>query len=257
MTRPFLLSVAGLDPSGGAGLFADIGTFEAFDVHGLGVCSALTRQHDAEFRGLDWIDGPRMLAQLEPLVERYEVAAMKIGAIESIESLLMVIRAARNRGHNPSIVWDPVFAPSAGGTFRDPWLPGEFMEACGKVTLVTPNRPEMMAIFPSLTPEIAAARLSERCAVLLKGGHAEGEIVRDLLYVHGKVELELTGPRLGHDKRGTGCITSAAIASRLAQGATVGTACRDAVRYVRGYILTAPGPFGIHLSWGLVSIGMS
>ena len=257
MTRPFALSVAGLDPSGGAGLIADVRTFEAFDVHGLGVCSALTRQNDAEFRGLDWVDGPRVLAQLEPLVERYDLAAVKIGVIESIESLLTVVRAVRSRGNNPPVVWDPVFAPSAGGVFRDRWRAGEFVQACAEVALVTPNRPEMLAIFPSLTPEVAAARISERCAVLLKGGHADGDVVRDLLYVDGKVELELTGPRLMHDKRGTGCVTSAAIASRLAQRASLPTACRDAIRYVRGYILSSPGPFGVHLAWDLVSRGAS
>lgn len=246
MTKPFVLSVAGLDPSGGAGLLADAGTIAAFDLHGLAACTALTLQNDVAFRGVEWVDRRTVLAQIETLLARYPLAAMKIGLIESVELLLEVTELARERQPSLPIVWDPVFAPSAVGRFRDPWTADELRRACERLTVLTPNRVEMMAAFPERKPEVAAAELSNAGAVFLKGGHVPGDSVIDQLFVRGVCEETFTGPRLAGDKRGTGCVTSSAIAAGLALGETPGAACRNAIRYVRGYIGGGGGPFSFH-----------
>ena len=82
--RPYALTIAGLDPCAGAGILADTKVFEACAVYGLGVCTALTMQHDADFRQVEWVPLPTIIAQCKPLVERYPIWVVKIGLIESL-----------------------------------------------------------------------------------------------------------------------------------------------------------------------------
>ncbi|MBI2213840.1 MAG: hydroxymethylpyrimidine/phosphomethylpyrimidine kinase [Acidobacteria bacterium] len=256
MTKPFVLSVAGLDPSGGAGLLSDVKTMAAFGTQGLGVCTAVTLQNGAEFRGVEWVEHGTVLAQIEPLLDHYPLAAIKVGLVESIELLCDVIAIARARNADLPIVWDPVFAPSSGGTFREPWTAAELYRACEGLTLITPNRDEIAAAFPTSKPDSAAERLSVEGAVLLKGGHGTGPAIVDQLFVRGVLKESFAGPRLENDKRGTGCVTSTAIAAGLALGHGLGTATGNAIRYVRSYIKSGPGRFGTHQPWELVSTGV-
>ena len=83
----YTLSIAGLDPSAGAGVLADVKTMEAFGVYGLGVCSALTYQSDTEFLGVDWVPAEKIMAQLAPLFHRFPIACIKIGLVENLDVL--------------------------------------------------------------------------------------------------------------------------------------------------------------------------
>src|SRR5436190_18815289 len=85
--RPYVISIAGSDPSGGAGLFADIKTFESHKVAGLGIVSALTYQTDCTFEKVDWIPVEKILEQAEILLKRFPVKVIKIGLIESLQVL--------------------------------------------------------------------------------------------------------------------------------------------------------------------------
>ena len=92
MSRPYVISIAGFDLSAGAGILADIKTFEQHKVYGFGACTALTSQNDQEFLNLSWLSTENILQQLEPLLGRFEIQACKIGIIPSLKTLAAVLK---------------------------------------------------------------------------------------------------------------------------------------------------------------------
>src|SRR5690606_29234163 len=112
--RPYILSVAGFDPSGGAGILADIKTFEAYKTIGLGVSTALTYQTEDSFLGLDWQSEKQIDMQLEPLLKRYPIKFAKIGLVESLKSLSQIIEVLKHYNPGMKIIWDPILKASAG-----------------------------------------------------------------------------------------------------------------------------------------------
>src|SRR5690349_11279118 len=117
--RLYVLSIAGFDPSAGAGVLADVKCFEQHEVYGFGICSALTVQTDSDFIKNDWLDAAQIINQLAPLLAKFPIAACKIGLIKDRVVLLEVI--AYLKLHIPSlkIVVDPVLKASSGYEFHD------------------------------------------------------------------------------------------------------------------------------------------
>src|SRR5690606_34283761 len=116
--RPYILSVAGFDPSGGAGVLADIKTFEAYKTIGLGVSTALTYQTEDSFLGVDWHTEKQLEMQLETLLKRYPVEIAKIGLVESLNSLDHILDILQNYRPGMKIIWDPILKASAEFTFH-------------------------------------------------------------------------------------------------------------------------------------------
>jgi hydroxymethylpyrimidine/phosphomethylpyrimidine kinase len=244
--RPCVLSVAGFDPSGGAGVLADCKTFEACGVYGFGVCSALTYQNDTEFKGLRWISADEIAAQLRPLASRFAVQWAKIGIIENLSVLSAVIKELQALWPSICIVWDPVGAASAGFTFHTDFDRSELVAVLEELALVTPNIPELSLLGGEGEPLQAAARLSSHVSVLLKGGHAAGQVVTDLLCVDGKV-TGFSSTRIPHArKHGSGCVLSAAIVAELAKGSTLQEAVTRGREYIRAFLKSNPSELGFH-----------
>jgi hydroxymethylpyrimidine/phosphomethylpyrimidine kinase len=137
--RPYVLTIAGFDPSGGAGVLADCKTFEQHGVYGFGVCTAWTVQTDDSFLQLHWLTAEQIIEQLQPLLKKFVVSACKIGIIHSPETLIEVIRLLKE--HNPAIhiVWDPVLKASAGYDFHAVKSFHSLEAILASVSLVTPN----------------------------------------------------------------------------------------------------------------------
>ena len=111
--RPTVLSIAGFDPSGGAGILADIKTFEFCDSYGMGVVSSITYQNDIAFEGVEWLNSEQIMNQFKVLKKRFDFEYIKIGLIESLEVLNQLIDKLIKESPSVKIIWDPILRASA------------------------------------------------------------------------------------------------------------------------------------------------
>jgi hydroxymethylpyrimidine/phosphomethylpyrimidine kinase len=159
-TRPNVLSIAGFDPSSGAGILADIKTFEQCDVYGMGVVSALTYQNDNSFERVDWIELPKIIEQIEVLQKRFQFEYIKIGLIENLEILNQLISYLTSHISHPKIIWDPILKASAGFEFHKKINQNLLEGICNELYLITPNIPEALQLAEDTSAEKNAIYLS-------------------------------------------------------------------------------------------------
>lgn len=249
--RPRVLVCAGLDPSGGAGLVADLEALAAAGAAGWAVATALTAQGAGGARGFVATAPGFVLAQVEALLGSTR-GAERVRAVKSgmLGSAAVVRALAERLGAAPlaraPLVVDPVLAASSGASLFDAEgrSSGEALAPLlARARLVTPNLPELglLAGADVSTDEaaVAAARTLPARAVLVKGGHRAGAPV-DLL-VEGRKVVRFEGRRRPGTARGTGCRLAAAIAGGLARGLELEEAVRGAKRIVEGYLDRALG----------------
>ena len=243
---PIALTIAGSDPSGGAGIQADLKTFHQFGVYGEAVITLLTVQNTVRVSRVDVMAAALVLEQLEAVLEDIPPAAAKTGALGSAEVVSAVARAAGGFGF--PLVVDPVMVSKHGL----PLLPESAVSALRgqlvpRAALVTPNVPEAEALTGIAIRNLDDARRAARrlCemgaqAVLIKGGHLAGEAT-DVLF-DGTEWREFPAPRLEtRHTHGTGCTYSAAITAGLAQGMALVAAVARAKGFVHEAIRTNPG----------------
>jgi hydroxymethylpyrimidine/phosphomethylpyrimidine kinase len=241
----YTLTIAGLDPCGGAGILADIKTMEAHGVIGMSVCTAITYQNDTAFRRVDWITVENIIAQIEILLERFQFSAIKIGLIESYEVLIQVLSYLRSKLlSNCFILWDPILKASAGFNFHAAPSTDALNQIARMANIITPNQDELKVLLPSDTENKIRA-LSEQSAVLLKGGHLEASHSNDIL-ISNNEEVIFTAKRLDADKRGTGCVLSSAIISNVALGLPLEASITKAKQYVEKYLVSSQNRLGFH-----------
>ena len=213
---PCVLSIAGADPTGAAGIHADLRTFAALGVHGLGAITAVTAQNSRHVIATNSVRGTQLRDQLHALSEDFDIAAIKIGMLGSSQNIGTVgafLRNARN------VVLDPVLVSSSGTALLPVAAQRAMIGLFPHVDVITPNRPEATALLGHAMPARYAARalldLGARAA-LLKGGHSRGAIVDHFADASGVREIRHA--RLPFGARGTGCVLSSAIAAYLAHG---------------------------------------
>ncbi len=258
-----LLTIAGSDSGGGAGIQADLKTFAAHGAYGMSAVTAVTAQNTVTVTAVHEIPPEVVAAQIDAVFDDLGVDAVKIGMLSSAPIVRAVAgalspwirrRCDARAGDRPlPVVLDPVMVAKSG----DPLLADDAVEALASellplATLLTPNLPEAAHLTgrPVGTREerLAAAReLAARGpAVLLKGGHGEGDEVEDLLIAGGDGALlgSFRNPRIAtRATHGTGCTLSSAIAVRLAAGEALASAVAGAIEYLRG-AMTAAVPLG-------------
>jgi hydroxymethylpyrimidine/phosphomethylpyrimidine kinase len=243
---PVALTIAGSDPSGGAGLQADLKTFHQFGVYGEAVVTLITVQNTVRVSRVVVLPPALILEQIEAVLEDIPPAAAKTGALGSAEVVEAVARAAA--AFRFPLVVDPVMVSKHGL----PLLPEAAAHAVRqhllpRAALVTPNLPEAealtgIAIHGIEEMRAAAARIHEMGAraVLIKGGHLETEAT-DLLF-DGANWREFPAPRIAtRHTHGTGCTYSAAITAGLASGLPLGEAVARAKLFIQRAIQTNPG----------------
>ena len=240
---PRLLSIAGSDSGGGAGIQADLKTFSALGCFGMTAVTALTAQNTCGVRAIHGVP-PQMLAdQIDAVVEDIGVDAVKIGMLHSPE-IVQAVADAIARHALPHVVLDPVMVATSGAVLIDsPAIAALVRELFGRAVLVTPNLDEAsLLVGRALTSEAdmqaAALELLAKGAkaVLVKGGHLAGDVVSDLLQVTGAAPRWMRAPRIATvNTHGTGCTLSSAIAAYLALGHTL----VDAVEAARAYVRSA------------------
>ncbi|MGI4736677.1 MAG: bifunctional hydroxymethylpyrimidine kinase/phosphomethylpyrimidine kinase [Janthinobacterium lividum] len=244
--RPYALTIAGFDPSAGAGVLADVKALEANGVYGLAACSALTVQNDVTFERVNWVGLADIQDQIRLLLARFSVRFIKIGLIESLPLLLELINWLKAQNSSVQIVWDPVLKATAGYEFHTRPDPELLQAICRELALITPNQPESLRLLPAASPEVAAEALAAWCPVLLKGGHADGDLATDVLLM-SEARHKLVSPRLPHgEKHGSGCVLSAAILARLALGDDLLAACRAGKAYTTAFLGSTNTLLGYH-----------
>lgn len=246
---PVALTVAGSDPSGGAGIQADLKTFHQFGVYGEAVLTLITVQNTQSVNGVHLLDPDLVRAQIEAVLSDIPPAAMKTGALGSAAIIEAV---ARSIGDTPLVV-DPVMISKHGA----PLLSAEAAAALrewlfSKALLLTPNLHEAAALtgLPVSTEDemVPAARrllAAGPRAVLVKGGHLAG-LARDVLVTADTVEWFTAERADTPHTHGTGCTYSAAITAQLAAGKPLWDAVAAAKRYITEAIRTNPGLGGGH-----------
>ncbi|CAO5164603.1 Hydroxymethylpyrimidine/phosphomethylpyrimidine kinase [Frankia sp. AiPs1] len=245
---PRVLTIAGSDSGGGAGIQADLKTMLSFGVHGMSAIVAVTAQNSLGVHGVWDLPADAVRGQIRAVVDDIGVDAVKTGMLSSA-ALVALVADELDRVDAPVVVdpvgvskhGDPLLAPDALDVVRHELLP--------RATIVTPNVDEVRLLTGVTVadttdlPRAAKAMLALGPQwVLVKGGHLTGEAV-DLL-TDGTQEIELRGPR--YDRRhthGTGCTLASALASRLAYGDSPVEAARAAKDYVSG-ALAAGFPLG-------------
>lgn len=234
--RPYVLSIAGFDPSAGAGVLSDIKCFEQHEVYGFGICTALTVQTDASFISCDWMDASQIIAQLKPLMEKFAIGACKIGLIKDSAVLLEVASYIRSVNQNIKIVLDPVLKSSSGFLFHH-WELSGLTAVLSQLDLITPNYQEMQRMGNSENVEEMASIWSAYCPVLLKGGHNNNAPGTDFLFRAEKASLAFPGNGENvYQKHGSGCVLSASITANLAHGFPLDEACRKAKHYTEIFL---------------------
>lgn len=231
-----LLSIGGLDPTGGAGLLADARTAWHHEMHPAGVVTALTAQSE---KGVTWsgpVDPERVVEQLSGVLFGSPVAAVKVGMLGTA-ALVPHLVATLKRSTQVPLVLDPVLAASSGESLFDGSL-ADLAPLLRLATVVTPNRPELSALtgreLAGMADVQAAAkdlRDAGAQAVLVKGGHADGAPV-DVLF-DGIRYYEFAASRVPvFNVRGTGCALATAVACRLGLGSALPEAVSAAKAYV-------------------------
>jgi len=245
---PRLLTIAGSDSGGGAGIQADLKTFAAHGGYGMSVIAALTAQNTREVRAVHEVPAAIVAAQIDAVLEDIGADAVKIGMLASAG----IIRAVADRlrvhlkGTGVPIVLDPVMIAKSGARLlREDAVEALKAELLPLATLVTPNLPELETL-----TGLAAGNEEERLraaralaalgpAVLAKGGHAEGDEVVDLLLEGDRIH-RFAHPRLHTaSTHGTGCTLSSAIAARLGAGEELPRAVAGGIAYLAGAIAAA------------------
>ena len=246
---PEVLICAGLDPSGGAGLIADVRVVSALGCRPVGVVTALTVQNTTGVVESEAMNAERVREQLEFLLSDVEVRAVKLGMLGSSAVAEGVGRALALTA--APVVWDPVVHPSRGAVrFADSLFEHAVAALAAHVTVLTPNVGELAFMTGARVADLDDARsvgqaLAERLrtAVLVKGGHLGGDESVDLLCQPGEV-VELRGRRIagGEHVHGTGCALSSALAAHLARGLALVDACRAAKDFVAARIAAPVHP---------------
>ena len=255
---PIALTIAGSDCSAGAGLQADLKTFQHFHVHGLTAVTCVVAETANVVRTVEAVSTDTLAAQVELLLASFEIAATKTGMLFSAGHVRVVSRLLAARP-GPALVVDPVMVASTGDPLLEPDAVALYQEKLLPLArLITPNLPEAEVLLgtPIRTAEDlepAARALAARYGtnVLLKGGHLAGDDCLDLLLADGEVH-RFTTPRLPvAGSHGTGCTLSAAITAQLALGTPLPAAVAAAKDYLTralraSYIFRHPTAAAVH-----------
>jgi hydroxymethylpyrimidine/phosphomethylpyrimidine kinase len=242
------LTIAGSDPGGGAGIQADLKTFAALRVHGLAALAALTAQNTQGVTAVHVPPVEFLRAQVDACFGDFRIGAVKIGMLATADVVRTVVDLLE--AHRPSfVVLDPVMIATSGARLlADDAVRALRMRLLPLASVITPNIPEAEALLGRRVAGVPAMREAAKQfldkgahAVLLKGGHLEGDEVVDV-YTDAHGTREIVHARLPVAAHGTGCTLAAAIAANLCRGRSLPAACVAASDFVHRALAAAYKP---------------
>jgi hydroxymethylpyrimidine/phosphomethylpyrimidine kinase len=250
---PIALTIAGSDSGGGAGIQADLKTFQAFRVFGTSALTAITVQNTRGVEGVHLIPLETVRAQIAAVATDLPPAAVKTGMLGSAALVETVAASIRENGLR-NYVLDPVMVATSGHRLLDADAETSLRELLVPMSaIVTPNLGEAGILVGAEVRDVEGMRRAAEAlvaagagAALVKGGHLEADALVDVLY-DGREWREWRRPRIAtRSTHGTGCTLSSAITAGLAHGRTLFDAVDEALDYVHRAILEAPGLGGGH-----------
>jgi hydroxymethylpyrimidine/phosphomethylpyrimidine kinase len=242
---PRVLSIAGSDSGGGAGIQADLKTFSALGCFGTTAITALTAQNTCGVRSIHGAPPEMLRDQIDAVMDDIGADAVKIGMLHSPEIVRTVAQAIDRHGLS-NVVFDPVMVATSGAVLIDNTAVEVLVrELFGRVAVITPNLDEAALLVgqaltsPQDMEQAAMTLLGQGArAVLLKGGHLQGAVVVDLLLTAAGEKVWMEGARIhSPNTHGTGCTLSSAMAAHLALGATLTEAVQRGREFVRAALL--------------------
>lgn len=242
-----ILSIAGFDPSSGAGITSDIKTFEAHGLYGLSVCTTVTVQNDINLKHCEWISIEVIISQIETLFERFKISVVKIGLIKSWEVLSLILDKLQILNSEVKIILDPILKATAGFDFHsveNQCVLDKIWEQC---YIITPNYNEIRLLYPYLNIEETLGHISSKTNIYLKGGHRKGKRGWDELYHNGIVMINF--PPIADtvfEKHGSGCVLSSALASNLLLEQNLEDASKNAKHYTETFLNSSISLLGNH-----------
>ena len=244
-----VLTIAGSDSGGGAGIQADLKTFARFGVYGASVITAVTAQNTQGVRGWERVTPTLVAAQLDAVAEDLRPAAIKSGMLGDAELVHTVAHGIRRHALSPYVL-DPVMAATSGDALLTPDAISAIVdELFPLATLVTPNLDEAGLLLGERPNDVPAMERAARMlvdergarAALVKGGHLVGDELVDVLYDGARVQRFSRARIATTSTHGTGCTLSAAIAAAMALGVPLPNAVDLGLEYVHRAIASAPG----------------
>lgn len=243
--RPTVLCFSGLDPSGGAGIQADIEAIGQSGAHAAVACTALTIQNSQQVFGFEATSSQLLLAQANAVVNDLPITCVKSGMLGTTDNIaaLADFLALHPDYH---YVLDPVLVANSGGSLGNlETLVKAFAQLIPLASIITPNTVELRALAGEQDLERATAKLFEMGAkaILVKGGHEDTpDYIRNALYIDGVMVAESRCPRLDGEYHGSGCSLASFIAGRLAQGDYLKQAVQHAETWLFGVLQQAETP---------------
>lgn len=258
---PAVLSIAGSDSCGGAGIQADLKTMMAYGVYGMSVITAVTAQNTCGISAIREVPGEMVREQIRTVVQDIPPAAVKIGMLSGIKICRILSECIREYALQ-HIVLDTVMASTSGSSLLEDAAKAEITKLFEQVELITPNIPEAESLtgvrmeYPEDMEQVAQYIYEKYgCAVLIKGGHMK-ESADDLLY-DGQVHWYTAKRIRCRNTHGTGCTLSSAIAGGLALGYSLEKSVAMAKQYVRGAMRNGlqlgQGSSLLHHGWNISS----
>ena len=234
MPPPRILTIAGSDSSGGAGIQADIKTITVLGGYAMSAITAITAQNTLGLSAVEVLSPELVAAQIDACLSDIGVDAIKIGMLGS--PAIAAVVAGRIAGLAVPVVFDPVMVATSGAALADRATIGAFERLMQLATLTTPNVAELAALGGHL------GMTARGIAYLAKGGDSDGERIEDVLAIPGEEPLVMAGTRI-HTRHthGTGCTLSSAIAAYLGKGLPLPEAVDRARLFVRSALRAAPG----------------
>ncbi|MCB9034922.1 MAG: hydroxymethylpyrimidine/phosphomethylpyrimidine kinase [Chitinophagales bacterium] len=244
--RPITLSIAGYDPSGGAGVLADIKTFEQHKVAGMAVTTAITYQTEDSFKAVDWLHYKQIKGQLKLIIKRYDIKYIKIGLIENLDILYKLLKYLHKKIEHPYIIWDPILRASMGYDFKHKIEKKTLKKILKYCTVITPNWREAEILTKNKDAIVACNKMAAHCIVFLKGGHNIETPATDMVWEGESLDILHPDVITNLEKHGTGCVLSAALLSNIALGIPFKLSCQLAKNYTLKYILSNNTKLGFH-----------
>lgn len=244
--KPYVLSIAGFDPSAGAGILSDIKTIEANGGYGFGVVTAITCQNDIAFEKITWLPLTKIIEQIDVLQKRFEILHFKIGLIESLEVLYQLIIYIKERVPDAVIIWDPILKASAGFVFHQSIEKKMLQQVFRNINCVTPNIPEAIQLFGSGSLVDILLTESDLCDIYLKGGHTDQTNATDILFTKKQKYLFTNSRIIKGEKHGSGCVLSTAFTTQLALGKNLSAAGSNANKYTNNFLSSNETLLGYH-----------
>lgn len=234
MAAARILTIAGSDSGGGAGIQADIKTITMLGGHAMTAITAVTAQNTVGVDAVHKLPPDMVMAQIDAVESDIGIDAIKIGMLGGADIAERL--AVRLERVTVPIIFDPVMVATSGSTLADARTVASFQQLMSLASLVTPNIPELNALGG------VGPMMRHGCHLLLKGGHGDGDQITDQLISPNGKSSEWSNPRIDSPHtHGTGCTLASAVATGMGQGMEITAACERGISFVRRAIHAAPG----------------